>query len=72
MTYRGSVGASLHLSHSENVWRVPLAFQLVPAGLMVIGLFTVKVGFSALHLLPRDPFFLLNLSGISSMDHRAA
>jgi hypothetical protein len=38
-----SVGASLHLAHSINVWRVPLGFQLVPAGIMAIGLFTVKV-----------------------------
>ena len=39
----GLVGASLHLSGSENVWRVPLGFQFVPAGFMFFGLFTVKV-----------------------------
>ena len=43
------MGASLHLSHSENVWRVPLAFQFVPVGLMAIGLLAVKVNFGALH-----------------------
>jgi hypothetical protein len=44
------VGASLHLSHSENVWRVPLAFQFVPAGMMVLGLFTVKVSLDTVHI----------------------
>jgi len=42
LSYWINLGASLHLSHSENVWRVPLAFQFVPAGLMLLGLLTVK------------------------------
>ena len=37
------MGASQHLSGTENVWRVPLGFQFVPAGFMFLGLFTVKV-----------------------------
>ena len=37
------MGASLHLSGSENVWRVPLGLQFVPAGFMFLGLLTVKV-----------------------------
>jgi hypothetical protein len=45
------VGASLHLSHSENVWRVPLGFQFVPAGLMFLGLLTVKVVFGIFRIL---------------------
>ena len=48
------MGASLHLSHSENVWRVPLAFQFVPAGIMAIGILTVKVNFIRSHPIPCD------------------
>lgn len=36
------VGISLHIKSGFNVWRIPLAFQLVPAGLMAIGLLTVR------------------------------
>ena len=32
----------MHVKSGFNVWRIPLAFQLVPAGLMTIGLFTVR------------------------------
>lgn len=42
LSYWINLGASLHFSHSENVWRVPLAFQFVPAGCMVLGLLIVK------------------------------
>lgn len=38
-----SVGVGLHLANSENIWRVPFGLQLVPAGLMFIGLLAVKV-----------------------------
>ena len=51
------VGASLHLNHSENVWRVPLALQFIPAGLMTIGLLTVKVGLDAVHILFNMTYF---------------
>ena len=37
-----SVGVSLHIHTGPNVWRIPLGFQLVPAGIMAIGLITVK------------------------------
>lgn len=39
------VGIGLHQANSENVWRVPFGLQLVPAGLMCLGLFTVKVSY---------------------------
>ncbi|KAF9652810.1 general substrate transporter [Thelephora ganbajun] len=42
LSYWINLGASLYLSHSENVWRVPLGFQFVPAGFMLLGLLTVK------------------------------
>jgi len=42
LSYWINLGASLHLKDTINVWRVPLGFQLVPAGIMTIGLFTVR------------------------------
>ena len=35
----------MHQPNNENVWRVPFGLQLVPAGFMCLGLFTVKVPF---------------------------
>lgn len=37
------VGVGLHMADSPSVWRIPFGLQLVPAGLMLLGLFTVKV-----------------------------
>ncbi|TFY55684.1 hypothetical protein EVG20_g9227 [Dentipellis fragilis] len=34
-------GISLHIHNSPLIWRVPFGFQLVPAGIMAIGLLTV-------------------------------
>ena len=36
------VGVSLHIHTGPEVWRIPLGFQLVPAGIMSFGLLTVK------------------------------
>ncbi|KIK32568.1 hypothetical protein CY34DRAFT_757803 [Suillus luteus UH-Slu-Lm8-n1] len=36
------------MASSPNVWRIPFGFQLVPAGIMCLGLFTVKVSHPAL------------------------
>ena len=33
------------MKNSTDVWRVPFGFQLVPCGIMLFGLFTVKVYF---------------------------
>ncbi|KAF7358388.1 General substrate transporter [Mycena venus] len=47
------IGLNLKLANSPAVWQIPFGFQLVPAGLMLLGLFTVKVRFSvAFHLSP--------------------
>lgn len=37
-----SVGISLHISSGPEIWRIPFGFQLVPAGIMALGLLTVK------------------------------
>ncbi|KAG6336081.1 hypothetical protein ID866_3007 [Astraeus odoratus] len=42
VSYFVNLGVGLHLGNSEMVWRVPFGLQLVPAGLMCIGLLTVK------------------------------
>jgi hypothetical protein len=36
-------GIGIHVKNSPNVWRIPFGFQLVPAGIMALGLLTVKV-----------------------------
>ncbi|KAJ7624605.1 general substrate transporter [Roridomyces roridus] len=44
ISYFINYGISLNpsIAKTPNVWRIPFGFQLVPAGLMLIGLFTVK------------------------------
>lgn len=37
-----TVGISLHISTGPEIWRIPFGFQLVPAGIMAVGLLTVK------------------------------
>ena len=39
--YAVIVGISLHVESGFAVWRIPLGFQLVPAGIMAFGLLTV-------------------------------
>ena len=36
-----TVGIGLHVHNSPRIWRLPFAFQFVPAGIMVLGLLTV-------------------------------
>jgi MFS family permease len=35
------VGIGLHIHNSSKIWRIPFAFQLVPTGIMALGLLTV-------------------------------
>jgi len=37
------ISLSPKLKNRPDVWRIPFGFQLVPAGIMLFGLFTVKV-----------------------------
>src|SRR6266850_1296551 len=37
-----TVGIGLHVQNSSKIWRIPFAFQLVPAGIMALGLLTVR------------------------------
>ncbi|KAJ3513673.1 hypothetical protein NLJ89_g2822 [Agrocybe chaxingu] len=42
ISYFINYGVGLHMKDSTNVWRIPFGFQLVPAGIMLFGLVTVK------------------------------
>ncbi|EPS94056.1 hypothetical protein FOMPIDRAFT_1170042 [Fomitopsis schrenkii] len=42
ISYFINLGISLHISSGPEIWRIPFGFQLVPAGIMAIGLLTVK------------------------------
>jgi len=42
ISYFVNFGVGIHIPSGVNVWRIPFGFQLVPAGIMVIGLLTVK------------------------------
>ncbi|KIJ62504.1 hypothetical protein HYDPIDRAFT_169150 [Hydnomerulius pinastri MD-312] len=42
ISYFINFGVGLHMANSPNVWRIPFGFQLVPAGMMCLGLFTIK------------------------------
>ena len=37
-------GVGIYISTGPNIWRIPFGFQLVPAGIMIFGLFTIRVG----------------------------
>ena len=42
-----SDGISIHIPTGSKIWRIPFGFQLVPAGIMALGLLTVKVSLLA-------------------------
>lgn len=42
LSYWINLGISLHIKTGPNVWRIPLGMQLVPSGIMAVGLLTVK------------------------------
>ncbi|KAF5383294.1 hypothetical protein D9615_004778 [Tricholomella constricta] len=42
ISYFINFGISEHFKTGANIWRIPFGFQLVPAGIMLFGLLTVK------------------------------
>ncbi|KAF8151347.1 general substrate transporter [Crassisporium funariophilum] len=42
ISYFVNYGVGIHIQTGVNVWRIPFGFQLVPAGIMMFGLLTVK------------------------------
>ena len=49
MSYFVNYGVGISKANSPNIWRVPFGFQLVPAGILLLGLFTIKVRDFLLH-----------------------
>lgn len=67
-----TVGVGLHMANNRNVWMLPFGFQLVPAGIMLMGLFTVKVRVGHLFCFQKDKrmrchVLISNSLGISQM-----
>jgi MFS family permease len=56
------VGISLHVHNSSAIWRIPFAFQLVPAGIMALGLLTVRESPRWLAFKGRSAEALVNLA----------
>ncbi|KAH9021305.1 general substrate transporter [Lactarius pseudohatsudake] len=42
ISYFVNFGIGLHIHNSSKIWRIPFGFQLVPAGIMAVGLLTVR------------------------------
>lgn len=42
ISYFVNFGVGIHIHTGVNIWRIPFGFQLVPAGIMVFGLLTVR------------------------------
>ena len=64
ISYFVNYGVGIYQTNSPNIWRVPFGFQLVPAGIMLLGLFTVKV---RTFLLCRNKVRAQHFIGIASL-----
>ncbi|KAJ4500987.1 general substrate transporter [Lentinula lateritia] len=42
ISYFINLGVGLHVKNNPKIWRIPFGLQLVPAGMMALGLLTVK------------------------------
>ncbi|KAJ3759323.1 general substrate transporter [Lentinula raphanica] len=42
ISYFINLGVGLHIHNDARIWRIPFGLQLVPAGLMALGLLTIK------------------------------
>ncbi|KAF9457604.1 general substrate transporter [Collybia nuda] len=61
ISYFINFGVGLHIS-GVNLWRIPFGFQLVPAGIMLFGLLTVKESPRWLASVGRDQEAITNLA----------
>ncbi len=60
------VGVGLHVKTGVNMWRIPFGLQFIPAGIMTIGLLSVKV--SSVGLNPTTAALILALcTGITTL-----
>ncbi|KAJ7575614.1 general substrate transporter [Mycena floridula] len=42
ISYFVNYGVGIHISSGVNIWRIPFGFQLVPGGIMMLGLLTLR------------------------------
>ncbi|KAF5380802.1 hypothetical protein D9757_007127 [Collybiopsis confluens] len=42
LSYFINLGVGLHFAGTSKIWRIPFGFQLVPAGIMTLGLLSIK------------------------------
>ncbi|KAF9481480.1 general substrate transporter [Pholiota conissans] len=68
ISYFINYGVALHMKNSANIWRIPFGFQLVPAGLMLFGLFTVKESPRWLASVGRNQEAIQNLAYLRRQD----
>ncbi|KAI0312094.1 general substrate transporter [Amylostereum chailletii] len=68
LSYFINFGVSEHVHDSTKVWRIPFGFQLVPAGILVLGLLTVKESPRWLASKGRIQEALANLAYFRKMD----
>ncbi|KAG6897592.1 hypothetical protein C0992_013269 [Termitomyces sp. T32_za158] len=66
LSYFINYGVGIHIHSGPNVWRIPFGFQLVPAGIMFFGLFTVKESPRWLASVGRNDEALYNLAYLRS------
>ncbi|KAH9474988.1 putative quinate permease [Psilocybe cubensis] len=62
ISYFVNFGVGIHEANSPNVWKIPFGFQLVPAGIMVLGLLSVKESPRYLASVGRNEEALQNLA----------
>ncbi|KAK2467591.1 hypothetical protein APHAL10511_000446 [Amanita phalloides] len=62
ISYFVNLGVSIHVKPGINFWRIPFAIQLIPAGIMCVGLLTVKESPRWLSSVGREDEALRNLA----------
>ncbi|KAE9403872.1 general substrate transporter [Gymnopus androsaceus JB14] len=62
ISYFINLGVGLHYKNDPKIWRIPFGFQLVPAGIMALGLLTVKESPRYLVSVDRNKEALANLA----------
>ncbi|KJA22452.1 hypothetical protein HYPSUDRAFT_67123 [Hypholoma sublateritium FD-334 SS-4] len=62
LSYFINYGIGIHIATGPNIWRIPFGFQLVPAGVLLFGLLTLKESPRFLASVGRNEEALVNLA----------
>ncbi|KAK7434765.1 hypothetical protein VKT23_020043 [Stygiomarasmius scandens] len=62
ISYFLNFGVGINIPEGTKIWRIPFGFQLVPAGMMLLGLFTIKESPRYLASVGRTDEALINLA----------